>query len=112
MLDYLFTGSLCTQVVSPVTGRVLGTREVRVVNEKVSLLAMKVQVISGVQLSLFPDTDSDNEFVAETAITSKLSAKYQVSCTFIHMYISSRKEKCFRLRKLTSGNSHHVLCSR
>ncbi|ODM98851.1 Transmembrane protein [Orchesella cincta] len=75
-------------VVSPVTGRVLGTREVRVVNEKVSLVAMKVQVISGVQLSLFPDTDSDNEFVAETAITSKLSAKYQEALLDISLRFS------------------------
>lgn len=63
---------------SPVTGRVLGAQEIRVVNEKVSITSMKVQVISGVQLSLYPDSDSDNEFVAETIITSKLSAKYQV----------------------------------
>jgi len=70
--------SVCSQVVSPVTGRVLGAKEIRVLNEKVSITSMKVQVISGVQLSLFPDTDSDNEFIAETTITSKLSAKYQV----------------------------------
>jgi len=50
-----------------------------VLNERVSIASMKVQVISGVQLSLFPDTDSDNQFVAETTMTSKLSAKYQVS---------------------------------
>lgn len=69
---------LLFQVVSPVTGRVLGTKEIRVLNERVSISGMKVQVISGVQLSLFPDTDSDNQFVAETTMTSKLSAKYQV----------------------------------
>lgn len=63
---------------SPVTGRVLGTKEIRVLNERVSIASMKVQVISGVQLSLFPDTDSDNQFVAETTMSSKLSAKYQV----------------------------------
>jgi hypothetical protein len=67
------------QVVSPVTGRVLGTKEIRVLNERISISSMKVQVISGVQLSLFPDSDSDNQFVAETTMTSKLSAKYQVS---------------------------------
>ncbi|CAG7825274.1 unnamed protein product [Allacma fusca] len=76
------------QVVSPVTGRVLGAKEVRVVNDRVFIASMKVQVSSGVQLSLFPDTDSENEFVAETAITSKLSAKYQEALLDIKLRFS------------------------
>ena len=71
------------------TGRVLGAQEVRVVNEKVSISSMRVQVISGVQLSLFPDSDSDKEFVAETVITSKLSAKYQVNFNYYFTVHSS-----------------------
>ncbi|OXA52948.1 hypothetical protein Fcan01_12010 [Folsomia candida] len=76
------------QIVSPVTGRVLGTKEIRVLNERVSIASMKVQVISGVQLSLFPDTDSDNQFVAETTMSSKLSAKYQEALLDIKLRFS------------------------
>ncbi len=80
------------------TGRVLGTKEIRVLNERVSISGMKVQIISGVQLSLFPDTDSDSQFLAETTMTSKLSAKYQVRIllkrvTFVDTYSIHDKNK-------------------
>lgn len=75
-------------MVSPVTGRVLGRKDIRVVTERVSISSMKVQVISGVQLSLYPHSESDSEFVAETSTTSRLSAKYQVANVFLCWYLS------------------------
>ena len=81
------------------TGRVLGGKEIRVVNEKVSITSMKVEVISGVQLSLFPDTDFDNEFIAETTITSKLSAKYQVHPPS-NLKIYGELHKCHKMGSL------------
>lgn len=65
------------QVLSPITGRVMGAKEVRVGNDKVSLVRLVVNVVSGLQLSISPDSTVENGFVAETSVTRKLTAQYQ-----------------------------------
>ena len=76
-------------------------------NDRVFITSMKVQVSSGVQLSLFPDTDSENEFVAETTITSKLSAKYQVSLTSSNHYSQNRLSHSMILFTLQYTSQSH-----
>lgn len=66
------------QVLSPITGRVIGAREVRVGNDKVGLTKMTVQVVSGLQLNISPDSSIENGYIAETSVTRKLTAQYQV----------------------------------
>lgn len=61
------------------TGRVIGLREVRVVNDKVSISRLFVRVISGLQLNISPDTAIENGYVSETTVTRRLTAQYQVS---------------------------------
>lgn len=67
------------QVVSPLTGRVIGSKEIRVVNDKVSITKLLVNVVSGLQLNVVPDSSGENIYIAETSITRKLSAQYQVN---------------------------------
>ncbi|XP_046988822.1 transmembrane protein 132E [Schistocerca americana] len=64
------------QVLSP-TGRVIGAKEVRVGNDKVSITRLQVRVVSGLQLSIVPDSAVENGYVAETSVTRKLTAQYQ-----------------------------------
>lgn len=66
------------QVLSPITGRVIGAKEVRVGNDKVGLTKLLVQVVSGLQLNISPDTTTENGYIAETTVTRKLTAQYQV----------------------------------
>ncbi|XP_004536756.1 transmembrane protein 132C isoform X2 [Ceratitis capitata] len=65
------------QVLSPITGRVIGTKEIRVGSDKVSLKKLIVRVISGLQLTISPDSGIDNGYTAETSVTNKLTAQYQ-----------------------------------
>ena len=71
------------QVLSPITGRVIGAKEIRIGNDKVSLVRLLVHVVSGLQLSISPDSAVENGYMAETSVTRKLTAQYQVSI-FVH----------------------------
>lgn len=71
-------GKMEVQVLSPITGRVIGAKEIRVGNDKVGLSKLLVQVVSGLQLNISPDSSVDNGYVAETSVTRKLTAQYQV----------------------------------
>lgn len=66
------------QVLSPITGRVIGAKEIRVGNDRVSVIRLSVRVVSGLQLSISPDTAIENGYVAETSVTRRLTAQYQV----------------------------------
>ncbi|KAI8435139.1 hypothetical protein MSG28_003516 [Choristoneura fumiferana] len=71
------TGLTEVQVLSPITGRVIGLREVRVVNDKVTISRLLVRVISGLQLNISPDPAIENGYVSETTVTRRLTAQYQ-----------------------------------
>lgn len=43
-----------------------------------SLTKLKVSIVSGLQLNIVPDTGIDNGYIAETSVTRKLTAQYQV----------------------------------
>lgn len=74
------------QVLSPITGRVIGAKEVRVGNDKVGISKLSVRVVSGLQLNISPDSSIENGYIAETSVTRRLTAQYQV----IYMIIISR----------------------
>ena len=71
---------------SPVTGRVIGTSEVRVVKSKEAITGLRVKVITGIGLAVTQEVtastassaSSVNIFNVETTLTDKLNSKYQV----------------------------------
>ncbi|XP_044592113.1 transmembrane protein 132E isoform X3 [Cotesia glomerata] len=65
------------QVLSPITGRVIGAKEIRVGNDRVSIARLSVKVVSGLQLTISPDSAIENGYVAETSVTRRLTAQYQ-----------------------------------
>ncbi|XP_014262222.1 transmembrane protein 132C isoform X2 [Cimex lectularius] len=65
------------QVVSAVSGRVLGAKEVRVLSDKVTITKLSASVVSGLQLAISPDTGVDNGYIAQASVTRKLTAQYQ-----------------------------------
>jgi hypothetical protein len=67
---------------SPVTGRVIGTSEVRVVKSKEVVTGLRVKVITGIGLAVSQEaataSSSVNIFNVETTLADKLTSKYQV----------------------------------
>ena len=58
----------------------------RVVNDKVSITRLQVRVVSGLQLSIVPDNAVENGYIAETSVTRKLTAQYQVRLVQIPLF--------------------------
>ncbi|XP_041976905.1 transmembrane protein 132E isoform X2 [Aricia agestis] len=90
------TGRTEVQVLSPITGRVIGLREVRVVNDKVSISRLLVRVISGLQLNISPDTAIENGYVSETTVTRRLTAQYQEGLLDIDIEFSDGSHTALR----------------
>ncbi|KAK6625427.1 hypothetical protein RUM43_005725 [Polyplax serrata] len=84
------------QVLSPITGRVIGAKEVRVGNDKVTLLRLIVNVVSGLQLSISPDSTVENGYIAETSVTRKLTAQYQEGLLDIELEFSDESRTPLR----------------
>lgn len=79
-LQFIFIikiNSVLTKVLSPITGRVIGAKEIRVGSDRVSITRLLVRVVSGLQLNITPDSAIENGYVAETSVTRKLTAQYQ-----------------------------------
>ncbi|XP_046680481.1 transmembrane protein 132E isoform X4 [Homalodisca vitripennis] len=76
------------QVLSAITGRVIGAKEVRVGSDKVSVSKLRVNIVSGLQLNISPDTAIDNGYIAETSVTRKLTAQYQEGLLDMEMEFS------------------------
>ncbi|XP_042365857.1 LOW QUALITY PROTEIN: transmembrane protein 132D [Plectropomus leopardus] len=76
-------GSTTVQVLSPLTSSVLAERSIRVVDDKVSVTELGVQLVSGLSLSLQPSLGSNRAIVA-TATTremiTQLKQEAVVSC--------------------------------
>nr|XP_021189588.1 transmembrane protein 132E isoform X1 [Helicoverpa armigera] len=90
------TGRTEVQVLSPITGRVIGLREVRVGNDKVSISRLLVRVISGLQLNISPDTAIENGYVSETTVTRRLTAQYQEGLLDIDLEFSDGSHTALR----------------
>ncbi|XP_057654487.1 transmembrane protein 132E isoform X1 [Diorhabda carinulata] len=95
------------QVLSPITSRVYGSKEVRVGNDKVGLTKLYVQVVSGLQLNISPDSSLENVYVAETGITRKLTAQYQEGLLDIELEFSDRQKT--PLRDIADTDYHLVV---
>lgn len=59
-LQGLSAGRCEVQAVSPVTGRVMGAREVRVASDRVAIAGLRANVVSGLQLRVSAASDSGN----------------------------------------------------
>lgn len=95
------------QVLSPITSRVYGSKEIRVGNDKVGLTKMSVQVVSGLQLNISPDSSIENGYVAETSVTRKLTAQYQEGLLDIELEFSDGTKTA--LRDIADTDYHLVV---
>nr|XP_015840223.1 PREDICTED: transmembrane protein 132B [Tribolium castaneum] len=95
------------QVLSPITGRVIGAKEIRVGNDKVGLSRLLVQVVSGLQLNISPDSSIENGYIAETSVTRKLTAQYQEGLLDIELEFSDGTRT--PLRDIADSDYHLVV---
>ncbi|XP_050310274.1 transmembrane protein 132E [Anthonomus grandis grandis] len=95
------------QVLSPITSRVYGSKEIRVVNDKVGLKNMQVQVVSGLQLNISPDSTIENGYVAETTVSRKLTAQYQEGLLDIELEFTDNTRTA--LRDISDTDYHLVV---
>lgn len=84
-------------MLSPINGRVIGAREVRVGSDKVTITRLMVKVVSGLQLSISGDGSIDNGYIAETTVTRKLTAQYQEGLLDIELEFSDGSRTPLRL---------------
>ncbi|XP_031773647.1 transmembrane protein 132E [Apis florea] len=94
------------QVLSPITSKVIGAKEVRVGNDRVAITRLSVRVVSGLQLTISPDTAIENGYVAETSVTRKLTAQYQEGLLDIDVEFSDGTRT--PLREI-AVNDYHLL---
>lgn len=100
------------QVLSPITGRVIGAKEVRVGNDRVAVTRLSVRVVSGLQLTISPDTAIENGYVAETSVTRRLTAQYQVVAynVVILWSLGSRKDIDINCWRRIRGKFKLIMC--
>jgi len=84
-------------VLSPITGRVIGAKEIRVGSDKVSITRLIVRVVSGLQLTITPDSAIENGYIAETSVTRRLTAQYQEGLLDIDLEFSDGARTPLRL---------------
>ncbi|CAH0554668.1 unnamed protein product [Brassicogethes aeneus] len=101
------TGRTEIQVLSPITSRVYGAKEIRVGNDKVGLSRLLVQVVSGLQLNISPDSSVENGYIAETSVTRKLTAQYQEGLLDIELEFSDGSKT--PLRDIADTDYHLVV---
>ncbi|XP_044755298.1 transmembrane protein 132E [Coccinella septempunctata] len=97
------------QVLSPITGRVIGAKEIRVVNDKIFITKLSVEVVSGLQLNISPDSSIENGYVAETSVTRKLTAQYQEGLLDIELEFSDGSKT--PLRDIADSDYHLLVDS-
>uniref|UniRef100_A0A1Y1MMI2 Transmembrane protein 132E n=1 Tax=Photinus pyralis TaxID=7054 RepID=A0A1Y1MMI2_PHOPY len=95
------------QVLSPITGRVIGAKEIRVGNDKTGISRLSVQVVSGLQLNISPDSVNENGYIAETSVTRKLTAQYQEGLLDIELEFSDGSRT--PLREVPDTDYHLVV---
>ncbi|RZC37691.1 transmembrane protein 132B-like [Asbolus verrucosus] len=101
------SGRTEVQVLSPITGRVIGAKEIRVGSDKVGLSRLLVQVVSGLQLNISPDSSIENGYIAETSVTRKLTAQYQEGLLDIELEFSDGTRT--PLRDIADSDYHLVV---
>lgn len=92
-------GRTDVQVLSPLTGRVIGAKEIRVGSDRVTITRLVVRVVSGLQLNITPENDKENKYIAETSVTRRLTAQYQEGLLDMDLEFSDGMRTPLRLVK-------------
>lgn len=105
LVEGLKPGKTELQVLSPMSGHVIGTREMRVAADKVDVSGLSVRLIAGLSLNLTPDPDLESCYVAQVDASDRLHSKYQEAILDLTVHFSDGALTPLRL----TDRSHYNL---
>lgn len=105
LVEGLKPGKAEVQVLSPMSGHVIGTREIRVTADRVDVAGLSVRLIAGLSLSLAPDPDLESCYVAQVDASDRLHSKYQEAILDLTVHFSDGTLTPLRL----TDRSHYSL---
>lgn len=89
IVEGLSPGKTQIQVLSPITGRILGAKEVKVAPDKETITHLDIDLITGIKLQIFPYSDfTDNIWVSRVTTSDRLSSLYQEGLFNIKLHLS------------------------
>jgi transmembrane protein 132 len=88
IIEGLNVGRSEVQVISPITGRLMGAKEIRVASDKETLTHLDVKVVAGLELQVKPDESLPNVWMAKTTLLDRLTTQYQEGLLDIKLHFS------------------------
>ena len=76
------------QVISPITGRILGSKEIRMTSDKETITRLQVNLVSGIKLHVSPADGFDDIFAARVSIGHQLTSQYQEGILDVKVHFS------------------------
>lgn len=91
IVEGMSVGRADVEIISALTGSVIGSREIRVTTDRESITQMEVRPISGISLDVQPfESNSHNIWSVKTTLHSKLTKQYQEALLDARLYFSDR----------------------
>ena len=88
IVEGLSVGRSEIQVISPITGQLMGSKEIRVTSDKETITHLDVKVVAGLELQIKPYTPLTNVWMAKTTLLDRLTTQYQEGLLDIKLHFS------------------------
>ena len=88
IIEGLSVGRSEVQVISPITGQLMGSKEIRVTSEKEFITNLDVKVVAGLELQVKPYSSLSNVWMAKTNLLDKLTTQYQEGLLDVQLHFS------------------------
>lgn len=90
VVEGLASGRVEIQAISPITGKLIGAREVRVTSDKETVTDLEVNLVSKISLQVKPETNYVNVWTIKADFVSKLVAQYQEAILDVKVHYSDQ----------------------
>ncbi|RWS12003.1 transmembrane protein 132D-like protein [Dinothrombium tinctorium] len=104
IVEGIASGKCDVQIVSPITGRIVGSTEIKVGNDKETISQLEVNLVAGLSLEVVPDDTIPNVWIARSSITQTLNRQYQEGLLDIKVHFSDRS--IVSLSDITDSDYH------
>lgn len=88
IIEGLNVGRSEVQVISPITGRLMGAKDIRVAADKETLTHLDVKIVAGLELQVKPDETIPNVWMTKTTLLDRLTTQYQEGLIDIKLHFS------------------------
>lgn len=88
IIEGLSVGRSEVQVISPITGQLMGSKEIRVTSEKEFITNLDIKVVAGLELQVKPFSTLGSVWMAKTTLLDKLTTQYQEGLLDIRLHFS------------------------